>query len=93
MSAINAAGLLCRSGRSLAAVVPSTTHPSVVSAMGNCQSPLNGALAGPVLMVILGRKHVALSNCYFVSTSLAAVYSRPRCGRAGAVQLIESVFV
>ena len=57
--------------------------------MGHNQPPLNRAYSLAVLMVGLWRKWVSLRNCYFVTASMATVYSGPRCGPAWFDQLVE----
>lgn len=61
--------------------------------MRHDQTPLYRSLAGLMLMVILRRKYVILSDGYFVSTCVTAVYARPRSHCSGSLELIKCFVV
>lgn len=68
---------------------PGGKNQLVVSSVGHGQTPTNRPLSWLVLVVVLGRKLVALSDCNLMSTDFAPIDSGPRCWNARVVQLVE----
>jgi len=53
------------------------------------QTPPYSPDPGLMLVMVLRRQRVTLGDGYFVSTCVAAIDARPRCGSAGSLELVK----